>query len=199
MATRKAEQEAEIRRISQIGDFKTRLGGIQELPSGLVVKVRNPGGLQAFMGKGQAIPNSLMSIIEKGMKTGQAPKPDELFKDGKMDQDVFGDMVILLDNIALKTIVEPRIWPRLTDADVNEWNKTHPDEPVGDIEDLRSDEKLYADELPDDDKQFLFQWISGGTRDLETFRAGLAQSLDSVVAVAGNRQSSEPDSGTNAG
>jgi hypothetical protein len=197
MATRKVEKKAEQRRISQIGDFKNRLGGVTELPSGLIVKVRNPGGLRAFMATG-TIPNSLMAIIQKGLDTGKAPAADELVKGGKIDPQLMEDMVTLLDHIAVSTIVEPKIYPRLTEVDLAKWNKEHPDNQLEDIEDLRSDEQLYADELPDDDKQFLFQWVSGGTRDLEEFRNKLANNVGAVAAVSGNAGTPQSDSGTNA-
>ena len=197
-ATRKAQKDAEMRRISQIGDFKKRLGGVMELPSGLIVKVRNPGGLRAFMGSG-VIPNSLMTYIERGLSTGKGITSKDLAPDGKLDPKLIDDMTMLLDGITLKTVVEPRIHPLLTDADLVKWNTEHPDDQLEDVEQLRRDDRLYIDEIPDDDKQFLFQWISGGTRDLETFRQRLEQNVDSLAAVTGNGDSAKSDDGVNAG
>src|SRR3954453_22167561 len=65
---------AEERKISQIGDYKKRMGGIIELPSGFFVKVKNPGGLRAFMDSG-SIPNSLMPIIQESLNRGKKPDP----------------------------------------------------------------------------------------------------------------------------
>lgn len=183
MATRAAAKKAEERRISQIGDFKSRLGGITELPSSLVVKLRNPGGLKAFMSAG-TIPNSLMTIIEKNVGKGKAPKPEELMPDGKMDPVMLVEMTAFLDVVALKCIVEPRFLPVPSEADLEKWNLAHPDEQLDDAEDLRSDDELYIDELPEDDKTFIFQWVSGGTRDLEEFRRKLDANVDAVAAVA---------------
>lgn len=163
MATRKDIKKAEELRISQIGDFKKRLGGIQELPSGLIVRIKNPGGLKSFIGSGQ-IPNSLMIIIDKGIKSGQAPQPAELMPEGKIDPKLLEDMNTLLNVITMGVIVEPKI------------------NPIPENEDDRLDTELYVDEIPEDDKQFLFQWISGGTRDLEIFRKQLDASLDAVAA-----------------
>lgn len=177
----KAVKEAEQLRISQIGDFKNRLGGTMELPSGFVVKARNPGGLRAFMSSGN-IPNSLMTIIQSSLSKGKAPKPEEILgKSGKLDPKMLEEMNELLDNITMQTIVEPKIHPR----------------PLA--EEDRSDEMLYIDEIPDDDKQFLFQWISGGTRDLERFRQQRDSSLDAMAAVAGNGAGSESSNGADAG
>lgn len=196
--TRKAVKRAEELRISQIGDFKHRLGGIMELPSGLVVRTRNPGGLRAFLNNG-TIPNSLMVIIERGIKTGKGAKAEELMPDGKMDPQMIEDMTKLMDSIAMKTIVEPKIHPTPTEADLLVWNQNNPEDLLEEVDELRDAMTLYVDELPDDDKQFLFQWISGGTRDLETFRRKLDEHVDDMAAVAGNASNTEPADGTDAG
>lgn len=181
-ATRKDIQKAEEARISQIGDFKNRIGGTQELPSGFTVKVRNPGGLQAFLAGG-TIPNSLMPLIQKALKSGKAPDAKEfLSKDGEVDPALLTDMFEMMDNIAVQCIVEPRIHPKLTQADVEKWNAENPDKRVSDPEDLRRADTLYVDELPMDDKQFLMQWIMGGTRNLETFRQQQLEGVDDVAA-----------------
>lgn len=179
----KAAQEAEALRISQVGDFKKRIGGIIELPSGLTVKARNPGGLRAFLNTG-LIPNSLMGIIQKGLDKGSGKGiAAEIVKDGKIDSEMLTDMMQMMDGIACKVIVEPRIYPTLTENDLLEWNDNHLDDQKDSVEELRRDDRLYADELPDDDKMFLFQWISGGTRDLETFRQQHAAGVDALPAI----------------
>lgn len=161
--TSKAAQEAEMMRISQIGDFKKRMGGTQELPSGFVVKVRNPGGLQAFMMNG-TIPNSLMPIVKKALEGGKGMDPQEvIMKDGEIDPSLFAAMGDMMDGVALQCIVEPKIHPK------------------PETEEDRRDDQLYVDELPLDDKQFLMQWVTGGTRDLETFRQQQQQNVDDVA------------------
>lgn len=164
-ATSKQTKAAEQRRISQIGDFKNRLGGIQELPSGLIVRVHNPGGLEVFLGSGQ-IPNSLLKIMRDAIKKGTAPDVKDFMdlESGDFDPEMITAMTTMLNMVAVKTIVEPRVYPSPAEGEE------------------REDTKLYADEIPDDDKQFLLQWVSGGTRDLEEFRRKQQQSLDGVVA-----------------
>lgn len=187
----KAAQEAEALRISQVGDFKKRIGGIIELPSGLTVKARNPGGLRAFLNTG-LIPNSLMGIIQKGLDKGSGKGiAAEIVKDGKIDSEMLTDMMQMMDGIACKVIVEPRIYPTLTENDLLEWNDNHLDDQKESVEELRQDDRLYADELPDDDKMFLFQWISGGTRDLETFRQQHAAGVDALSASTGDAPAPE--------
>lgn len=161
-ATRKDIKKAEERRISQIGDFKYRLGGVQELPSGLIVKIKNPGGLRAFVSSG-TLPNSLMTMMQEGIAAGKASVPEVVKPDGSIDTDLMNDMNLLLNEVAIQCIVDPKIHP------------------VPETEADRSDELLYADEIPDDDKQFLLQWITGGTRDLEKFRKQLAEGVGAVA------------------
>lgn len=159
-------KRAEELKISQIGDFKKRMGGVMELPSGVVVKLKNPGGMRAFMKSG-VIPNSLMGVIQKAMKSGQKPSASELMPDGKLDKTVLEDMSQMMDAVAIQCIVEPPVLPKpASEADRNE-------------------ELLYIDEFPDDDKQFIFQWVSGGTKDLESFRQQRDQGLDALVAIPG--------------
>lgn len=196
--TRKAQKKAEELRISQIGDFKSRLGGITELPSGYVVRLRNPGGLRAFMTAG-VMPNSLMVLIQDSLKKGKGMAPEELMPDGQIDPKMMEDIMNLMDAVAVQCIVEPKLYPRLTEEDVKKHNKAHPTEKVETPEDLRREDRIYADELPDDDKQFIFQWVSGGTRDLEQFRSQLDERMGAVAAVAGNGGNAKPDSGVDAG
>ena len=171
MPKRSTAKKAEERRISQTRDFKTRMGGIQELPSGLVVKLRNPGGLMAFM-NAKNIPNSLMAIIQRSLGQGKAPEPEELMgKEGEVDPEMLDGMKEMMDAVAQRCIVQPKFVPAPTEEDVVAWNAEHPDDLVDEPEDLRDEETLYLDELPFDDKMFIFQWVSGGTRDLEEFRA----------------------------
>jgi hypothetical protein len=134
-----------------------------ELPSGLVVYARNPGGLQAFMAGG-TIPNSLMPIVQDALKTGKMPNPEELMStDGGFDPEMLKAMGEMLDSVAVTVIKDPEVLPK--------------PESEGD----RLDTQLYADEIPMDDKQFLMQWVTGGTRDLETFRRQLESGLVGVV------------------
>lgn len=44
-------------------------------------------------------------------------------------------------------------------------------------EDERDEDKLYADEVDEEDKMFIFQFVVGGTRDIATFRAESAKLL----------------------
>lgn len=174
-------KRAEELKISQVGDFKKRMGGIMELPSGSVVKLKNPGGMQAFL-SADIIPNELMGIIQASLKKGTAPKPEQITQAmglDKIEEDPtlmlakLDEMTLMMDAIALKCIVEPPVLP------------------VPENEADRDDDLLYIDEFPLEDKNFIFQWVSGGTRDLATFRQEFGTSMAAVAAVtesAGNAE-----------
>ena len=44
----------------------------------------------------------------------------------------------------------------------------------------RDDDLLYPDDIEDMDKMFVFQWVSGGTTDLETFRQRYSSNMASL-------------------
>lgn len=182
----KSAKQAEAMRISQVGDFKKRIQTVLELPSGLIVKVRNPGGLRAFLDKG-TIPNSLMPLIQKSLNKGKAVdvETDLMGADGNIDTEMMTEMFDMMDNIAVKCMVSPKLYPKLTDKDVEAWNKKYPEDQAETVDDIRQDDRLYADELPDDDKQFIFSWMSTGVKDLETFRLQRQSGVDAVATVAG--------------
>lgn len=162
----KEETKRELSKISSVADFKRNAGGVMELPSGLIVAAFNPGGIQAFLANG-TIPNSLMPIVKEALKNGKAPDPEEMLgQDGEVDPEMLKSLMEMLDSVAVSVIREPSILPKpLNEAD-------------------RLDTQLYADEIPMEDKQFLMQWVTGGTRDLEKFRQELESGLGNVAKVS---------------
>lgn len=199
MATpRKNASQAEQLRVSQIGDFRARMGGIIELPTGLVVKAKNPGGLTAFIANG-SIPNSLLAIVQKALNGGKADVAKEAAKIAD-DTESLGEMVQLFDIVCVEVIKEPKVRLAPTEADVTKHNILFPEDQVSDPYDLRKeDEFLYTDEIEMIDKQFLFQWITGGTRDLEKFRKEYESNLATLSAVQADASGAEPGDGTDAG
>lgn len=196
MATSKASKakQAEQLKISALGDFKARVRGVFELPSGMVVKLKNPGGLQAFIANG-TIPNSLLGVVQKSL---QGAKVDTLAQAKEMANDLesLGDIMRLLDIVAAQTIVEPpcRIAP--TQADVDRWNLLNPGDQKTDPEELRNDEQyLYTDDIDEMDKQYIMQWVTGGTRDLEQFRREYQGNVDALSANEESADSTAFESG----
>ena len=153
--TTKAVKKATELKISTVGDFKKRLGGLTELPSGMVVRLSNPGGLAAFMGT-SAIPNGLMPLVTKQLKAskGDADKINEedLHKELENDPKLLQEMTVMIDHVAIRCIVEPQCHPT----------------PKAGVE--RDEDLLYVDEIPMMDKQFVFSWLTTGVKDLEPFR-----------------------------
>jgi len=194
----KAIKKAEQSRISQIGDFKNRLGGIMELPSGLIVRTHNPGGMKAFLAVDSGVPNSLMSVISKSLAKGKAPTEADLMgENGEMDPKMLDEMMALMDSVAMRVIIEPTIHPNPTEDSLEAWNRDNPDNQFASIEHLIQGhpDHIFVQELPEDDKSFLFQWISGGTRDLEKFRQQLEERMDAVPASAITGVSPQHDNG----
>jgi hypothetical protein len=197
--TRKVEKVAEQRRISQVGDFKERVGGLLELPSGLTIRWRNPGGLRAFLTSGK-VPNVLLNVVERGMKGGVGSEEEmaaDVMRQLQDNPEMLAEMTAFYDHVARRCFVEPKLYPVPDEEMAEAWNKAHPDEPVEDPEELRYDDRLYVDEVPDEDKQYLFQCLSGGVKDLETFRQQHEISMDSLAKVSGAVSGPLNDSGAN--
>lgn len=148
-----AVKKATELKISPIGDFKKRIGGIIKLPSGLVVRYNNPGGLTAFMGS-STIPNGLMSIVNKSLKGSDNPEGEEaaLIKEAEENPEFLEQMAQMLDSVAVRCIVEPFCNPIPAPGEV------------------RADDKLYVDEIDLADKQFIFELITSGVNELNSFR-----------------------------
>lgn len=176
-----AKKTPKPQEVSKVGDFKKRSGGLMELPSGLVAKLKNPGGLAAFAGT-DTIPNSLMNIVSQSLdaNSGKGVDQSKLVEQIKKDPETLNQMGNMLDSIALKTFVEPRLYPVPTDEALKVWNQEHPDNMLSHPEELRSDDRVYVDEVDTVDKQYIFQWITSGVADLERFRLERQQSLANV-------------------
>lgn len=161
MATKKTPTRGKV---SSVAQFKNKTGGLVELPSGLSVKVRNANGLRGFVESGM-IPNSLMNIVQEAIKTGKEPDMSGVVTEEGIDPKMVADMLLMLDNVVQKVVVDP------------------PVHPLPESEEDRDDELLYIDELDEEDKMFIFQWVTGGTRDLEQFHQELADGVDHLAKL----------------
>lgn len=143
-----------------------------ELPSGNYMRVRRIG-MQTLMATGK-MPNALMNIVRSAVDKGTG-------MDGVDMADVVGDekqlaeMMKFMDDLCCMVSVDPKVHP----IPKNEAD--------------RDDETLYADEVDMDDKSFLFQLVTGGTTDLEQFRAATDAN---VAAVSGLQNVELPAVGT---
>jgi hypothetical protein len=158
--------------------WKKTVGGTElEVPSGNVALVRRLG-LQVFVKKG-VIPNSLMPMVNKAISSGEFDVKDEL--EG-LNEQMLEDIIALYDAILLECVVEPHVSP------VPLLSQVHVDAGLCGPDDignpvpyaLRDQEELYVDEVDFQDKVFIFQWVVGGTRDVESFRAEQDAAMDAL-------------------
>jgi hypothetical protein len=138
---------------SAVAAFKNISGGAVDLPSGITIKMRMPG-MDTFVKSG-IIPNSLLPIIQDAMKTGKTPDRETLTQ----SVDSMDEMFEMIDKVTCHCMVDPTC------------------EMPPDDEDERRTDQLYADEVPIEDKLFIYQLAVGGTRDVESFRKELDQDL----------------------
>lgn len=148
------------------------------VPSGNVCLVRRPGPA-LFAELSASIPNALLSEVmplledakEKGKtEGGEALPPGALNKlqDQIVDNpSMIADMIELVDAVALRCVVSPELAP------VSERERILNDQELTEEEKQEKlDELLFVDEVDFEDKMFIFQFVSGGTRDFERFRSG---------------------------
>lgn len=146
------------RKATSVADWKG--GGFDpflDLPSGKTIKVRPATGFKPLI-KAGIIPNSLMSIVMSALNKGEEPDLSAFSK----DLSKINEMLELMDAITIFTVVEPEI------------------KSITDVEGDRDPDSLYVDEVAEEDKMFIFQWVTGGTRDLEQFRKEAGSTLDVV-------------------
>lgn len=123
------------------------------LPSGNYMRIKKVG-LSIFTKTGM-MPNSLMALAQKAIDNGkgghEGPTEDEM-AELMSDPQKIQDIADFMARMTIFVAQEPNVYPL-------------PDEGVE-----RDPELLYIDEVDFDDQMFIFQVVTGGTTDLETFR-----------------------------
>lgn len=149
---------------SSIGDFKKGPKAI-ELPSGNRMVLKK-AGLQALIASG-SIPNELLgpvqSEIDKVKGKKKIEKPDPLDIASKLNPEQMNQMLKMMETVVCVCAIEPQVHPIPRDDDGDPL-------PLND----RDETKLYVDELEEEDRVFIFQYVTGGTKDLATFREQVA-------------------------
>lgn len=152
------------------------IGGMQDLtvPSGQLCLVRRPG-LEGLI-KAGVLRNvdSLSAIVDqkhikkakKGQGTGQVDV-ESIMKDPK----ALDEILHTVDKVICHCVVKPEV--HMTPNDVTR----------------RKDGVVYADMIDLTDKMYVFNYVMGGTRDLESFRGG----LDSVVGSLADGEGVPPE------
>ena len=174
-ATRATKKSA-----SSAAEFKKRKKGAPlELPSGLIVVARRVE-LRAYLEQGE-VPNALMEIVEEALSKGREADISAIagVEEGKVDLDMVRDMYEMVDGVVMEAIVEPKVHPLPTEDSEGEEIDREDREA---IEAAKDDDLLYVDEVEDEDKMFIFQWTTGGTADIATFRQEASASLAAVAS-----------------
>jgi hypothetical protein len=178
------------KKTASASDFKKRSAGVDlELPSGLFVRAKRVE-LQTFILQG-SVPNPLMEIVSEALEKGQKADIPKMMgmEEGKLDLDMVNDMYEIVNALVCASVIAPKIHPLPTQADLDEFNQAADQEGRDHALDrgaLRDDELLYVDEVDDFDKMYIFQWCTGGVRDLETFRREAGADLDALAEMQGS-------------
>lgn len=135
-----------------------------ELPSGNVCLARRVG-LQSFLKRGM-IPNSLLPIIENSLKQGKPVQPDNPMAGVKLDLESINSILDLQDEVTLSAVIEPKVARIPVEGDLD-YHERDPD-------------KLYIDDVDQEDKAYIFSWAVGGVSDLEQFRERQREGVDLV-------------------
>lgn len=139
------------------------------LPSGHVARVRRPG-LPKLLKDG-VLPDMLTPIAQKAVDAGQdgMPKMDDIKAEfgsaGMMDA-----LFEAVDKITAVCVVEPAVEYHLKRAGDLEGVWGDPEVLMEIPLDQRDPNILYTDDVEFNDKMFIFQYVVGGSRDLEEFR-----------------------------
>lgn len=154
------------------------VGGMEDLtvPSGQLCLVRRPG-LEGLM-KAGVLHNvdSLTQVVNekhlKRVKGKQAAVDPEINMSSLMkDDEAMAEVTNVIDKVICYCVVKPEI--HRTPNDVTR----------------RQPGVVYADMVDLVDKMFIFNFVVGGTRDLESFRGGLDALVGSVEAGEGVSES----------
>lgn len=169
VAAERLEQKLETMAVTPASAWTSGLKPVKLLlPSGNVCEAINKG-LNTFVEEG-LIPNSLMGIVGKALEEGKEMTAVDI-KAVSEDPDTLRDTIKLMNAITVGCVINPEILSNL--------NK---DGEVIRLQD-RDPEGLYVDTLDDTDKLFVFQWVTGGTRDVERFRREQANAVASVAGL----------------
>lgn len=171
---RAAAQDMEVTSAEEwLADTTTAEVGVPtklQVPSGKVCLAINKG-MMSFVGSGK-IPNPLMEIVMGAVNEGKG-LPTQGLKDlvtGDKAADMLAGMVEMVDAITVECVLQPVVHP-----------VPPPVPSAADPEVMVPGERkpglLYVDVVDLDDKMFLFNWVVGGTRDIQRFREQSAAAM----------------------
>lgn len=156
------------------------------LPSGFTALVKVPG-LAKLLAEG-LISDTLTPIAEAAVQSGKGDKASQGMSDAQMremaaDPKKLSEAFDTFDKVLCFCVIEPHVeyykYTEITTEIASDIGKVIPD-------DDRNEDSLYSDEVDLEDKMFIFNVVSGGTKDLEKFRKEFGETLDSVQSVPVN-------------
>jgi hypothetical protein len=187
-------------------NWKKRTGGHElTLPSGNVCLVKRPG-MQKLMAMG-IMPDSLTPIAMKHIaaaESGGRPIKDddkrieqELLEAVISDPTQLNELMQTFDKVVAECVVSPKVhvhwWTEddvrrgacsadMVGDEIEEEDRLSDEVDEDDVR-YSADPPLYTDDVDDEDKQFIFQYVVGGSRDLERFRSEQASAVEDSPAV----------------
>lgn len=190
-ARQKAEEAARNLEVTDASEWKGKrnvVGTKLKLPSGNVALVKQVD-LTTFVAEGM-VPNALLPVVQEfvGPENSEGKRVSQADVQKIMDDPKqLADIIRLTDAVVQQAVVKPSIEPVpvWTQEDVEAGDCD--EEQLGEVANEKRDpDLLYIDETDMVDRQFIFQWVVGGTRDMERFReqsAALVPGLEDVEAV----------------
>lgn len=179
-SSRPAKKSTASRGVTSVGEWKKNKlrDGELDLPSGNRCLLKRPG-LPQLIAEG-LIPDTLQAIMQgqinkgrKGKKPVESEIDDslaEVMSDPQKMQEAFD----MMDRICAHVMVEPPLkFHKFEIVDGAGVWEVIPDED-------RDPEVLYTDDVDEMDKNFIFQFVVGGTRDLERFRQQFGSGMGGV-------------------
>jgi hypothetical protein len=167
--------------VSDVSAFKKKAHGVPlPLPSGLTCRIRPLGGMEVFMQQG-LIPNALMGTIQQALKEGKDGKdfdPSQMTAELLEDPAKLQEMIRMIDDCVVFSVVEPKVHKIPTFLNEDGTMETLE---FGD--DRRDPNRIYVDEVDINDKMFIFQVMTGGTKNLERFREEQAKAMGALASV----------------
>lgn len=152
-------------------------GGLEDLtvPSGQLCLIRRPGVQGLVVAGVLHSVDSLTSIVDKKhVIKGTNGKPDDINVESLMsDPNGLQDVMSVVDRVVCYCVVRPEIH----------------ETPKEDVK--REPGVIYCDMIDVVDRMFIFAFVVGGTRDLETFRRGLDEIVGGLDSGEGVSQASE--------
>lgn len=143
-----------------------------ELPSGNLALVRRPGA-QGLIKQGLLDSlDTLTALVKTEHIDSKDPKKmveaaKRLTVD-KGNREAIVQGIELMDRVICAVVIEPKVLP------------------VPALETERDPEALYVDDVDPEDKSFIFNFVVGGTRDIETFRKEHSQLMGNISDVQGD-------------